>query len=145
MGYCYTRGGGLCCDICGGTPAKKKPCPHGYCQPIACCENEECKAKLLAHRQKCKVHCKKASEEYHARDAREKALLAAGHAVRCSAKTYADNAVHVLFKRKDMTCEGWYMATPTYHAIPYSTPATPDDYRQHGELLPAPSDYYANA
>ena len=54
--------------------------------------------------------------------------------------------VHVLFKirqdvmlcGKELTYIGFYMPTQVYHAVK-KVNATPDDYRQHGELQPAPA------
>lgn len=48
MGYCYTRGGALCCDRCGESGGvRRRTCPHKvrhgggvslpYCQPAALC------------------------------------------------------------------------------------------------------------
>jgi hypothetical protein len=57
-----------------------------------------------------------------------------------------DRPVHVLFRRGGREArggeyQGWLMNRRTYHAIPFGVDATPDDYRKHGELIPAPSDY----
>lgn len=74
----------------------------------------------------------------------EKDALDGGQALRCSALGGSDqyhDRIHVLFRRKDGSTEGWYMASATYHAIPLGTLATPDDYRKHGELIAAPNEY----
>lgn len=65
--------------------------------------------------------------------------------LRCSAKqTDADeNRIHVLFRVPDQNeTIGYFMDRGTYDAIPIMTPASPDDYRQHGTLEPAPNSYY---
>ena len=73
----------------------------------------------------------------------EKDILDAGGALRCSASTASDDPamVHVLFRRKDGTTEGWLMHQDTYHAIPLHTPTTPADYQKVGPCRPAPDAY----
>ena len=60
--------------------------------------------------------------------------------MRCSALQDDDDRVHVLFQTLAGHI-GYYMAPATYHAIPMGETATPDDYRKHGELIPAPPDF----
>jgi hypothetical protein len=64
--------------------------------------------------------------------------------VRCSALGLPDGRIHVLFnvpnKRDDVV--GFFMSKETYDAIPLLVPATPDDYREHGTLEPAPTNFY---
>lgn len=140
MGYCY-KGNRLCCDVCGkadGTTRRHR-CPYGYCPSIAACP--ECrKAHAEKFRAKAHVKCKTGSEELNARWAREKSLVESGIPVRCSAMSVESDgkeAVHVLFRVKDGSCVGYYMKPDTYDAIPLGTPATPEDYRRHGELVEA--------
>jgi hypothetical protein len=68
-------------------------------------------------------------------------LLEAGFAVRHAALVSVPHGVHVLFRRLDGSCEGFYMAHATYDAIPYGEPATPDDYRRFGPPEAAPDTF----
>ena len=68
------------------------------------------------------------------------ALIESGAMLRCSALGLNDQTVHVLFQGKAGT-EGFYMSHEAYDAIPLGTNATPDDYRKHGELRPAPATF----
>jgi hypothetical protein len=89
----------------------------------------------------CETSCKPAAAEYAAREAAKKALLEAGAALRCSASTFGEGKVHVLFSKLDGTTVGYYMTAETYEAISYLEPATPEDYAKLGTLEPAPSTF----
>mgnify|MGYP007017464987 CR=1 FL=1 len=155
MGYCYDNHNILCCDICGHSGGVRKyRCPWNYCSPTAACP--ECRKKHPDKFGK-KYHrahgCEKHHLEHYAWENERIALLTAGKAVRCSALGLADTPgipgkVHVLFQRSsglDPHCsnwtEGYYMSKGTYHAIPLLKNVTPDDYRQFGEIVPAPPEY----
>ena len=145
MGYYYTQSGQLVCDICGAVGARKYRCPWGYCPATAACP--QCRKEHADwfgrpwHREH---GCEKGHNEYAAEREEKRQLLANGAAVRCSALGNSTGPVHVLFRRGNGTCEGWYMSTETYHAIPLvGTNTTPDDYRKHGPLTPAPDDFGA--
>ena len=61
MGFIYaTRNGRqvLACDVCMDSPARKIPCPYGYCQATASCANCKPRVKAADH-----SHCKQRSEE----------------------------------------------------------------------------------
>lgn len=142
MGYCY-QGRRLCCDICGEAGAKKMRCPHGYCQPIACCDRDLCRDKLRDHRRKvCKTQCKPASDKYAMRESERKAMLADGKWLRCAALSVADDRVHVLFENASRQHVGRYMKPETYHAYPLLENRTIEDYEAVGELFEAPASYY---
>lgn len=147
MGYSYV-GGSLCCDFCdmpGGV--RKYRCPFGYCQALAACPPcRKTHARVFTKEAHRELGCEKYHEEFVARQALEKLLLAKGQAVRCSALSIKHNGkdvVHVLFKKADGACVGFYMDHTTYDAIPILTPATPKDYREFGILRKAPADYHA--
>ena len=134
MGYSYTMSGALCCDCCGGTPARKIRCPHGWCPPTASCKACAPKVRALDH-SSCAIASLAAAE----RDAQERAILDAGGLLRCSALVAGVNGVHVLFRdRTQAIAAAYYMAGEVYDAIPHGDPATPDDYRAHGPIRPAP-------
>lgn len=145
MGYSYC-GRKLCCDMCGQPGARKYKCPFGYCQAIALCP--ECAKSEKGKKARSKDYhretgCEKAAIEFLAVMNKEKVLLAQGKAVRCAALGSDHGAVHVLFKKADGTCVGYYMSKQAYDSIPLGTPATPEDYTALGRLLePAPSDFY---
>lgn len=146
MGYCYTKSGLLCCDICGRSGGvRKRKCPFGYCQPIAACPScKKERAKIFTKEHHRERGCEKRSLELKAKLKKEAELLESGQAVRCSAMGVREGSeykVHVLFRKKDKTCIGFYMSKETYDALPLSKPFTPDDYRQHGELIPAPPEF----
>jgi len=67
-------------------------------------------------------------------------LQAEGLPVRCSALGGRE-AVHVLFAFGDGRTVGFSMSGATYDAIHWQTPATPDDYRKHGELTEAAATF----
>lgn len=144
MGYSY-QGGRLCCDVCGTAGARKVRCPAGYCQAIAQCptcrKDPTVQARILASHKDCgRLHA-----EFVAKEARAAALLQAGAHLRCAALGGTDphggERVHVIFRGKADEL-GYYMAPEVYHAIPLLEPATPDDYRKHGALTPAPTDFH---
>jgi Asp-tRNA(Asn)/Glu-tRNA(Gln) amidotransferase C subunit len=61
-------------------------------------------------------------------------LLQSGAFLRSAALGEADGRVRVTFRNKGGDQEEHWMSQETYHAIPFATDATPDDYRQHGEV-----------
>jgi hypothetical protein len=136
MGYCYeTRTGSLCCDICGNAGARKNKCPHGWCQPVACCMSEKCKATLKEHRRTtCAVGCKKAHADMVARDAVEAARLAAGEWLRCSAlsEQKLHNCVKVWFRNAAKAELIRYMPHATYDAFPLCEPVSVEQYAAVG-------------
>ena len=148
MGYSYQRNANgrmiLCCDICGAINARKYACPFGYCQAVAACQtcrkdpkNAHCFGKA-GHR---KHGCEVSHNKFMQQKAEEESIIAQGGALRKSALATEGDTVHVLFLTKTGYV-GYYMNSITYHSIPLMTPATPDDYRKHGELLDAPSDFH---
>lgn len=146
MGYSYERTStghrALCCDICGKAGGvRKQKCPFGYCQAVAACpECRKAKATELRHYHVTN-ECEKKHNEFQATEKRKTDLIASGAPVRCSALQYNDpSMVHVLFRTRDGTV-GFKMTRETYHAIELGVPATPDDYRKHGTLEPAPDDF----
>jgi hypothetical protein len=147
MGYSYTMSGALCCDGCSASKGVKKvPCPHGWCQPAALCAACRTKAKgdlFAGTPRSTHAGCAAASAAFKARQAQESALIVSGADVRCSAMIarHDRTLTHVLFRNAREETVGWYMPREVYAAIPTFQPATPDDYRQHGELTPAPSSY----
>ena len=146
MGYCYTNDGQLCCDICGAAGARKYRCPFGYCPAIAACPKcRKDRAELFGRAAHRKAGCEAGHNQFQAELDERKALLLAGLPVRCSAlggcDPHGNDRVHVLFKRQDGSCEGWYMPRETYHALPLGNNTTPDDYRKHGHLEAAPDDF----
>ena len=74
-------------------------------------------------------------------DAARKARLEAGEALRCSALNVGNGRVHVLFRKLDESCVGFYMSKETYDAIPLGTDAAPDEYRKFGHLEPSAADF----
>jgi hypothetical protein len=66
-------------------------------------------------------------------------MINLGIPVRCSALTVGDK-VHVLFRTK-MGTIGFYMDPATYDSFPLGKHVTPDDFRKHGELIPAPPEF----
>lgn len=62
--------------------------------------------------------------------------------VRCSAMHAGPGRVHVLFNvPNERETVGYFMSDATYGAIPLGVTATPDDYRAHGTLEPAPASF----
>jgi len=143
MGYSYDMRGRLCCDSCDNSGnVRKYKCPFGYCQALAlCCACAKTHKSLRSKEHHRERGCEKYHNEFVASQALRLALLQAGKSVRCAALDAPPYGVHVLFQTMDGTTEGFYMAKETYHVIPLGNPATPDDYRQHGTLTPAPSDF----
>lgn len=141
MGFCYDSRGRLCCDKCGKAPARKKACPAGWCQATALCP--ECKAAPGFGELWKSWHtsCPARSAEFAAKQAHERELLEGGAFVRCSALTAGAYGVHVLFRNNAGKVRGFYMAAAVYDALPLGEAHTPDDYRKHGELTPAPDDF----
>lgn len=143
MGFCYDREtGALVCDFCGKAGARKVPCPFGYCPPVAACpECRKTKADKLSKDAHIAYGCQAGHEKYIAHEEERARLQAAGKPVRCSAGDAGPDRVHVLFRYADGTTEGWYMKPAVYHAFGLLENATPDDYRPHGKLEPAPATF----
>lgn len=141
MGYLYSNNR-LVCDICGTPGARKRACPHKWCQPIACCGSDECKRKLAKHRRDvCKTKCKTEGEAYDKRKQREREMLDSGLFVRCSAMSCKNGKVHVLFRDRDRKTTGFYMHEDTYRAFPLTLPVTPDDFASKGDVEDAPAEF----
>ena len=148
MGYSYGHNPktgylALACDQCGkadGT-ARKCKCPHHYCQPPALCKtcraDDVIRAKLTLYHAE---HCKPAAARARAHEEQRETLLKSGVPVRCSALGLKDGRVHVIFQTNAGEL-GYYMPAQAYDAIPLLANATPDDYRKHGQLEPAPAHY----
>lgn len=142
MGYCY-QGKRLCCDVCGTPGARKRACPYGWCPPLACCatcwKRDDNRFKHKAHHATCLC----ASEEMRLRDEKREALLREGFAVRRAARYVGGDFTKVvaLFTdaRNNDSC--FFMTKATYDAIPLGEPATPDDYRAHGAVVPCPVSF----
>ena len=150
MGYCRDNQGRLCCDICGQSGGvRKHRCPYGYCQAYAICPNcwNNPTKRQAWKDMHVKNECKRLHEEFDAREKLTQNLLNNGFAVRCSASYVrpVTDVVHVLFRKKDGTCDGYCMAESVYRSIELGVPATPDSFRQFGVLTPAPSTFeYGN-
>jgi len=142
MGYCYSNGGALACDVCGVSGGVRKvKCPFGWCQPAALCAG--CKKK---HPQTMDKHredgCERQSNAMKERDEKEKSVLDSGGFVRKSALAYANDMVQVLFWNKDGKYIGKAMPRATYHAIPLRDIATPEDYAKVSPIYDAPNDFH---
>lgn len=149
MGYSYSKNASgrrvLDCDICNEPGARKYPCPFGYCQAIAACPKcRKERAELFGRKSHRAGGCEQRHNEYHAKLAHEAALIMTGQPVRCAALNVGGLGVHVLFAMdtQHINCIGYYMPSQTYAAIGLGETATPDDYRKHGELTPAPANFY---
>jgi hypothetical protein len=99
MGYLYSNNGGLLCDICGASGARKYRCPFGYCQPIAACpacrKNHAAEFGRAAHR----AHgCEKEHLRFAAEEAARATAIAAGEFVLCSALNAENGMVHAIFR-----------------------------------------------
>lgn len=149
MGYCYTRAGKLCCDFCGEDGASKRACPHGYCQAVACCGSNICKASLKAYRKTtCAISCKVSHTRFAANEAERAAMLAAGKWVRCAAVGIDGtdgfkDCVKVWF-RNGAAERVLFMLAETYHAFELLRPTTDDDYRAHGIVSETPNAFPAS-
>ncbi len=137
--------GALCCDECGGAPARKLRCPFNYCGPAALCPTCRAREPKGVARKRQHADCKRSSIIFHARERRTAELLAHGFAVRCAALGQDGGRVHVLFRKRDGSTVGCYMAAETYAAIPLLEPATPGDYERFGVVEPAPADSSSRA
>ncbi len=141
MGYCYTRTGKLCCDLCGNAGARKQRCPHGYCQSLAVCMKDECKAKLKEYRKAhCATSCKKAHAELAARDQEENRRLNAGEFLRCSAlsEQKPHHCVKVWFRNGKKEELVRYMTHEAYDAFPLCTPVSVEEYAAVGTVAVEP-------
>jgi hypothetical protein len=150
MGYCYHRNYNgrytLCCDICGesaatGHPARKYPCPFGYCQPLAACAKCRKEKAHLFGKPHHRLHgCEAAHIQFVATEENKRRIVDAGGFIRVAALNAGDKGVHVIFRGKTSEV-AFYMPHEAYDAIPLLAPATPDDYRKYGALIPAPLDF----
>lgn len=144
MGFIY-EGRKLVCDVCNAAGARKRKCPFGYCPSLAVCKtcwSGERFAKGAWKASHKKYGCDAKHAACVAKEAKERAMLAEGKLLRCSALGKNDGTVHVLFKDKDGKTTGFLMASATYDAFPLGTPTTPDDYAAVGPLTTAPGSYY---
>jgi hypothetical protein len=142
MGYSYTSAGALCCDYCGSAQGTKRyKCPFGYCPATAACPDCRAKHKEDFTREKHDT-CRILDEVYRNRNAETIARTAAGEFLRCSALAVRFTArdVRVLF-RGAAGMQGFTMDKATYDKIPLLDPASPDDFRKYGELVPAPDNF----
>ncbi len=146
MGYCYNaRTKKICCDCCGQSGnARKRACPCGYCPATALCV--ECNKAVRNDGRWFKWHqdCKKNSDEFKARNNREKALKESGVHVRCSALAVG-YLVHVLFENKHGEVIGKMMTHETYDAFPLLEPTTVEDYAKVGIVTDAPGEFQFGA
>ena len=141
MGYSYSNNGKLCCDICSKAGARKYRCPFGHCPAIAACPAcRRAKSELFTRAYHAENGCKTGHEKHLAWLAEREHIITEGQAVRCSAMRTDERTIHVLFQARDRT-EGWYMSKETYDVLPLLDNFTADDYREHGQLTPAPADY----
>jgi hypothetical protein len=150
MGYSYTLSGQLCCDGCDNAGGVRRVrCPFNYCQPAALCPDCRAREPKGAARKRQHAECERLSTLFHARARRETELLAAGFAVRCSALAVdrpEGPRVHVLFRKADGSCLGFYMTRAAYDSRPLFEPSIPGDYDIPGACLDvAPPDFYSPA
>jgi hypothetical protein len=142
MGYSY-QGRSLCCDVCGTAGARKHRCPYNYCPALACCaacwkRNDENHFKHKHNHERCRAR----SDEMRLRDEKAASLLAEGKALRrAAANVGKTGAVVVLFRDAHNVETCFFMGKATYDALPLLTPATPDDYRAFGTVLPCTADF----
>lgn len=142
MGYSYTMGGKLCCDVCSKSGGVRKiKCPAGYCQAIAQCpacrKDTAIQARIaISHKD-----CGRRHTEYMAELAERDAKLADGKYVLASALQVREGCVHVLFRNAAGTYLGYYMAPELYgDRLPNAWPV-PDDFAARGTIIPAPDDF----
>jgi hypothetical protein len=99
MGYCYSHSGGLLCDFCGATGAKKYRCPFGYCAPIAACP--ACHTKHAQHFGRA-AHRAQGCEDDHLHFLTEMATrafaIATGEFVLCAGLNAENDMVHAIFR-----------------------------------------------
>lgn len=148
MGYSYHRNWktgryNLCCDICGNAEnVRKYRCPFGYCSAIAACP--KCRRAqehkhLFSKKSHLEQGCELRHQEFVQHEQERADMIDREIPVRCSALSVGDK-VHVLFRTKTGTV-GFYMDPATYHAFPLLKNVSPDDFREYGELTPAPIEY----
>lgn len=154
MGYSTTYHNGrqvYVCDGCGagrGTTRKRR-CPFGYCPPSYFCP--DCMKKpgrnagsVMSRKNHRAGGCETGHAKYAAQAAVTATRLAAGESLRVSAiglSLEGRYTIHVLFANGKRETIGYYMTATVYDSIPLGVDAAPDDYRKHGELLPAPSEF----
>jgi len=144
MGNFYDQDNRLCCDFCGVSGGVRRyKCPFGYCKSIAACPSCRKKHKEVFskgyHREQ---GCEKSQMEFDEREAKKEGLLNDGKAIRCSALGVEDGKVHVLFRKKDGSMEGYCMSKELYNMFQLLEVVTPDDFKQHGELKEASNSFY---
>ena len=141
MGYCTDQHGRLCCDFCGQSGGvKRRRCPFGYCQSVACCTRQECRDKLKDYRKKhCRTSCKKGHAEFVAMQEEKQRLLQAGKWLRRAAWNWG-KCVKVMFHNlhgHDLEVD---MAKQTYDAFPLLTNVTLEQYKEVGRVEAEPFD-----
>lgn len=141
MGYIYTGDGKLVCDRCNNHPSRKRPCPSGWCSSASLCT--KCYQDVKANGQWKKAHTKCASRQAECKTEQEKAQvrLDAGEYLRYAALNEIPGMVRVLFQNKNNTTIGFSMASETYNAFPLLTDVSPEQYAEHGTLIPAPNHF----
>lgn len=143
MGYCYDNAGKLVCDICGAVPARKIPCPFGYCPAIAACEKCRKDHSELFSPGYHRLHgCEESHRKFQEQEEKRKQLIRDGFFVRCSAKRMGDGWVLVLFEGRDGS-KGFYMRPEHYDKISLGEIATIEDFLtvSEGNMIEGPSTY----
>lgn len=148
MGYVTDSSGRLCCDHCGRAGGVRRcKCPAGYCQGANLCpecrRNPAVKAKIRDMH----ANCAEASARFQDRQARTRAALDRGEAVRISALMHARpaDAVRVIFRDARGHESGADMTHATYDALPLLEPATLADYALVARTLGQPEPTTAPA
>jgi len=139
MGYSYCQGQ-LCCDHCDNYgpehKVRRRKCPANWCQPPALCAACYRTMRLDGTWDRGHATCPASAAEYRERNAREQALLDAGHAVCKAALGFHDGTgrVKVWFRYRDGREELWVMDTKTYNndKRPMLEPWTVADYQAIG-------------
>lgn len=151
MGYSYAKGGGVCCDSCGGTPARKRTCPHKvigstfrmrpavrsalpYCQAPALCSTCYQREKATLH-----ADCKEGAERAQRAADKEQCRIDAGEFLRAAAwgdwhEQVPAGKVGVLFVNQDKE-ERFYLV-PSAEYRGGGAPTIPADY---SEVIPIPA------
>jgi hypothetical protein len=139
MGYSYS-GNKLCCENCGkASGVRKRPCPHGWCQPHALCTG--CYATAKPQWKEVHAKCIAPAREYAAKKLAEKQALDEGKYLRCSALGIDNNRTHVLFRNKSDQYVGLYVPSSVYRSYALSAILTPDDFQERGGATPAPAHF----
>lgn len=140
MGFCttinpYTNREVLCCDFCNDYPARKIPCPFGYCQAYAMCKKCRLENKGKEYKEKHrKSGCEKNHLEYKKTEDERETLLNAGYYLRRCALSNDAGDVKVLFQNKEGDVRAFWMSPETYHLIPLGANATIKDFMDRGGM-----------